>query len=78
MKGIREFRIGENSMFIEESAHFYLAVVFEGLLGKRLPRHARKVMGLVEDKYGMIVDNWYGDMDAFAGVDEVIGGLVST
>ena len=71
-----EMKFGDNKILIERSENLYLAAIFEGN-GERLGSRMRRVLNDINEKYSGILADWDGDTAQLAGINAVIGALIS-
>lgn len=76
-KGLHKLEFGDRNILLEKGNHFYIALVFSGEEDKQLLKKIQKVINEIEEKYGDVLANWTGDMQAFVDTDDVIEPLLS-
>jgi hypothetical protein len=77
-KGLHKLEFGDSNIMLEKGNHFFLALVFKGIENRAMVRKIKGAIDEIERRYGDILADWDGDMDAFEGADEIIQGLLST
>jgi hypothetical protein len=76
-KGLHKLEFGESNIMLEKGDHFFMALVFKGVENKKMFSTIKAAINKIEDRYGDVLADWDGDMDAFKGADEIIFGLLS-
>jgi hypothetical protein len=77
-KGLHKLEFGDSNIMLEKGNHFFIALVFKGIENRAMFRKIKGAIDEIESRYGEILADWDGDMDAFKGADEIILGLLST
>jgi hypothetical protein len=73
---LQELTLGENRILLEQGEHIYMAVIFAGRGTKQLRRKTTKLLIEIESKYSDPLINWFGDMDKFKGIDQMLKILI--
>jgi hypothetical protein len=76
-KGLHKLEFGESNIMLEKGNHFFMALVFKGVENKKMFSKIKSAISKIEERYGDVLEDWDGDMDAFKGADEIIYGLLS-
>jgi hypothetical protein len=71
-----EMKFGDNKILIERSHNLYLAVIFEGN-GQKLRNHVKRLLRNINKEYGMVLEDWDGDMAQLEGISAMIASLIS-
>jgi hypothetical protein len=77
-KGLHKLEFGDSNIMLEKGNHFFIAIVFKGIENRKMLSKIKKVIKVIENRYGNILANWDGDMDSFEGADKIIATLLST
>lgn len=77
-KGLHKLEFGDSNIMLEKGNHFFLALVFKGIENRAMFKKIKGAISEIESRYGDVLADWDGDMDAFEGADEIIQGLLST
>jgi len=75
-KGIRQLTIGNSNIIIRDGDNIYMAMVYNGNLGKYMPGRVQKTVDTIENEYAHIVPNWSGAIRDFEGVGDIIETLL--
>ncbi len=60
---------GQNTILLDRSAHLFGAVIVYGEPDQELADNLRDCLRRMESAYAGVVERWFGDRDAFAGID---------
>jgi hypothetical protein len=74
--GVKEIKMGDNSILIDRGKYTFLATLFSGRSGKKLYKQSNKVIETLEKNYGAVLNNWGGDLGLLRPSKEVISTLV--
>lgn len=70
------FEHGDSRILIEEGNGFFLVVVGEGQNGSFTREGMRRAIKGIERRYGNVLSSWTGDIQAFAGIEKELAGLL--
>jgi hypothetical protein len=77
-KGLHKLEFGDSNIMLEKGDHFFIAIVFKGIENRKMLSKIKKVITVIENRYGNVLASWDGDMDSFEGADKIIATLLST
>jgi hypothetical protein len=77
-KGLHKLEFGDSNIMLEKGDHFFIAIVFKGIENRKMLSKIKKVITVIENRYGNVLASWDGDMDSFEGADRIIATLLST
>jgi hypothetical protein len=72
-----EMKFGVNKILIERSEPLFLAVIFGGN-SRKLRIRTKKLLENIDKEYGMVFEDWYGDMSELMGLRDMVGSLISS
>jgi hypothetical protein len=67
-----KFGFGGRRLILETGEHLFIAIVVLGMENKSLLAKTKDIVRDIEKRYESAFGNWRGDLDDFAGVDELI------
>ena len=71
-----ELKLGDKKILIEHSINSYLAVIFSGKSSKRLRKVVNRLLEKIEQKYGIVLKKWNGNLDELYGTREILQVLM--
>jgi hypothetical protein len=75
---LNQLKMGGHEIMIERGSYVFIAIIYEGIPGKRLPKLLSDLVSKVEDKYGSVLDNWSGNYKQVEGIEDIIVTILTT
>lgn len=74
---LRKLEFGEKSVLIEKGDHVFLAVILHRKASRKVASKMQGVVDEIEEKFGMHLAGWDGDLDKVRGVEDLVKKLYS-
>ncbi|UCH89107.1 MAG: Ig-like domain-containing protein [Thermoplasmata archaeon] len=75
--GLNELRHGTLRILIEHGNNSYVAVVCSGGPTTKIRKEMKEVIYDLNTKYGIVLDDWDGNMNSIAGIDKLLVPLIT-
>lgn len=72
---LKRLEFEDKNLLIELGEHIYLAVIYEGKADVKLQSKVERTIGIVQEQFWHQCGNWTGDMDEWAGAEDIVKGL---
>jgi hypothetical protein len=76
--GLNQLRLGKNEILLERGNNIFMAVIYKGRPGKRLPKIIKEHVKKIEAKYGKILTDWNGSYKELRGIETYIEPMIDT
>jgi hypothetical protein len=75
---LNQIRLGKHELFIERGENIFIAVIYKGRPGKKLPNKLKDTIFDIELKYGKSLYNWSGNYRHLKGIEDLIEPIISS
>jgi hypothetical protein len=76
--GLNQLRLGKNEILLERGNNIFMAVIYKGRPGKRLPKIIKEHVNKIEARYGKVLTNWNGSYKNLKGIETYIEPMIET
>jgi len=74
---LNQLKMGNHEILIERGENIFVPIIYKGQPGQRLPDLLNKTVERIDDKYGVIFDNWNGNYTYLKGIEDLIKPLLT-
>lgn len=75
--GLNQLKLGKHEILLERGKNIYIAVIYKGRPGKRLPQKLTECIKEIEKTYGNALENWNGSYSDLKGIENMIKSLIT-
>ncbi|MCK4266916.1 MAG: hypothetical protein KAX31_06515, partial [Thermoplasmata archaeon] len=73
---LNRLEFGDNQVLIERGSSFYIVVTILGEESIYLPFYMTEIVQEIEQGFGKLLEDWAGDIEALAGIDDIVRKLL--